>query len=161
MCLMAHVWHAPLERGRVTPPFPCISKWQGRRDSNPQSWFWRPVVYQLTDAPIGISAPLAPPMALERCEGAPSPNKTLLITAQLPLPSLSREERENPCFPSPLGGRWPDGPDEGSESFPISFLCAGCASRRWNKTFSARAFSPADDPAHNGNCGCRIANKPT
>ncbi len=28
--------------------------WQARRDSNPQSWFWRPVVCQLTDGPIRL-----------------------------------------------------------------------------------------------------------
>nr|MBP9699124.1 hypothetical protein [Elusimicrobiota bacterium] len=38
-------------------------------------------------------------------------------TTQAPHPALSREERENHCFPSPLGGRCPEGADEGSDQF--------------------------------------------
>ncbi len=51
-------WQAP-STGRAGPgsrrgslSLYLFSIWQGRRDSNPQSWFWRPVVYQLTDAPL-------------------------------------------------------------------------------------------------------------
>jgi sulfite reductase (ferredoxin) len=44
-------------------------------------------------------------------ETAPVLAETLF--AQTPHPALSQEERENPSFPSPLGGRWPNGPDEG------------------------------------------------
>ena len=28
--------------------------WQGDKDSNLESRFWRPVVYQLTDTPMGL-----------------------------------------------------------------------------------------------------------
>ena len=42
----------PLE----TPLFYPLPNLQGRRDLNPQSWFWRPVVCQLTDAPSQILA---------------------------------------------------------------------------------------------------------
>ena len=42
-------------------------------------------------------------------------NLGVKVTVQVPHPALSQEERENLCFPSPLGGRWPEGPDEGGE----------------------------------------------
>ena len=40
------------------------------------------------------------------------------VAAQAPHPALSREERENLCFPSPLGGLRPRGADEGLEPLP-------------------------------------------
>ena len=42
----------------IVPKVEPYKRWRGKRDSNPQSGFWRPLVYQLTDSPKGNPTPL-------------------------------------------------------------------------------------------------------